>query len=155
MKRGLWPEGQAGRAEVWLAGDMLNCAETCSCLALAWVAHHVGVTNVANHGSQTIAAGGDWTRSNWITRKASWPLAQRGALVLLNPGVIEALHSDCYNTIFIIWFLYISPLPLYMKTVFTKTEKVKKIDKQITEHRIINDWMENGIKGSRIGYNLR
>ena len=75
VKRGLWLEGQAGRAEVWLAGDMLNGAETCSSLALAWYAHHVGVTNVANHGS----------------------LAQSGALFLVNPVVIEALHSGRYS----------------------------------------------------------
>ena len=69
VKRGLWLEGQAGRAEVWLARDMLNGAETCSSLALTWYAHHVGVTNVANHGSQTIDAGGAWTRGPQITRK--------------------------------------------------------------------------------------
>ena len=32
------------------------------------------------------------------TRKASWPLPQRGALFSVNPGVIEALHSDRYST---------------------------------------------------------
>ena len=54
---------------------------------------------VANRGSQTIVAGRDRTRDLLITRKASWPLAQRGALFLVNPGVIEALHSDRYRTI--------------------------------------------------------
>ena len=51
---------------------------------------------VANRGSQTIAAGWDWTRGLRSTRKASWPLAQRGGLFLVNPGVIEALQSDRY-----------------------------------------------------------
>ena len=34
------------------------------------------------------------------TRKASWPLAQRGALFKGNPGVIESLHSSRYRFIF-------------------------------------------------------
>ena len=45
---------------------------------------------------QTCAAGGARTRGPWITRRRSWPLLQRGVLFLVDPGVIEALHSSSY-----------------------------------------------------------
>ena len=52
------------------------------------------ISIVANCGSQTIVAGGAWTHSPRITRKVSWPLAQRGPLFLVNPVVIEARLED-------------------------------------------------------------
>ena len=59
------------------AGDMPNHVETCSSLALAWYAHHVGVTNVADRGLHTIATGGAWTRGPRITKKKRLDLSSR------------------------------------------------------------------------------
>ena len=52
---------------------------------------------VADHGLQTIAAGGAWTHGPRITRKASWPLAQKGALFLINPGMVFAIPIPLFK----------------------------------------------------------
>ena len=47
-----------------------------------------------------------WDRSRdlRITRKASWPLTHRGALFLVNPGVIELLHSPPKSSVWRIFW---------------------------------------------------
>ena len=47
---------------------------------------------------QTCATGGAWTCGSQIMRKASWPLAQRGALFHVNPGIIEPLSEVCHSS---------------------------------------------------------
>ena len=70
--------------------------------------HTVAVGRVRHYGIKGLAAGPpdckrcdlSWDRSRdlRIPRKASWPLTHRGALILVNPGVIEPLQY-CINTL--------------------------------------------------------
>ena len=55
-----------------------------------------------------IAVGWDRSGDLRITRKASWPLAQRGALILVNPPRVFAVTDTiaCFMFIFIVWHLY-------------------------------------------------
>ena len=54
----------------------------------------------------------DQSRNLRITRKASWPLTHRGALFLVNPGVIELLHSPPKSSV---WRIFLRRLVYDLK----------------------------------------
>ena len=67
-------------------------------------------------------------------RKQKRPLAQRGALFRVNPGVVEALHSSRYSTnniLFLIFYFlnyryFFDPLKkIYVKNQITDTFTLK------------------------------
>ena len=82
---------QAGRAEVWLVGDMLNGAETCSSLALAWFAHYVGVTKVADRCLTNNCHGGSLSGIHDLHILLA-PGPVHDLHILLAPGPVHDLH---------------------------------------------------------------